>query len=261
MIEARFAAPASLLKNLADVLKDIVKEINFDMAPGGVSMQAMDSSHVSLVMLDLPATGFAHYKCSKECRIGVSLDALTKVLRCCGNEDVVTIHYDDANKADTLTFLFENQRGDRISDFTLKLMDIDQEIMSLPEVEYPASFAMSSFDFQKICRDLKEIDDVLQLTVGKDGVKFAVEGALGSGCVTARPATEQEMSDSAVNVNFTASTAIKLSLRYLIFFAKAASVATRVRAEVSGEMPAAVHYDMDTCGRLSFYLAPKMDDL
>jgi proliferating cell nuclear antigen len=136
MFEARFSAPASLLKNLADVLKEIVKEINLDLTPEGVSMQAMDSSHVSLVMLNLPASGFSHYNCKNTHRLGVSLDALTKVLRCCGNDDIVTIQHDDVRQTDTLTFLFENQRGDRISDFTIKLMDIDQELMSLPEVVY-----------------------------------------------------------------------------------------------------------------------------
>ena len=52
------------------------------------------------------------------------------MLKCCNNDDVVTLKSDD--NADQMTFMFENQSQDRISDFELKLMDIDSEHLGIP---------------------------------------------------------------------------------------------------------------------------------
>lgn len=52
---------------------------------------------------------------------------------------------DDA--ADSITFVFEGAKSEKISDFELKLMDIDGEFLGIPETEYNASISMSRFVF------------------------------------------------------------------------------------------------------------------
>jgi len=56
------------------------------------------------------------------------------VLKCCNNDDIVTLKSDET--ADAMTFMFENQQADRISDFELKLMDIDSEHLGIPDTDY-----------------------------------------------------------------------------------------------------------------------------
>ena len=48
---------------------------------------------------------------------------------------------------------------DKISDFELKLMDIDSEHLGIPDTEYAATVKMPSAEFQRICRDLSSIGD------------------------------------------------------------------------------------------------------
>ena len=48
---------------------------------------------------------------------------------------------------------------ERISDFELKLMDIDSEHLGIPETEHSAVVKMPSAEFQRICRDLASIGD------------------------------------------------------------------------------------------------------
>ena len=40
---------------------------------------------------------------------------------------------------DVVTFMFESKNADRISDFELKLMDIDSEQLGIPDSEYGAT--------------------------------------------------------------------------------------------------------------------------
>lgn len=54
-----------LIKKLIDAIKDLVSDINLDISAIGISLQAMDSSHVALVTLNLSAEGFEEYRCDK----------------------------------------------------------------------------------------------------------------------------------------------------------------------------------------------------
>ena len=63
----------SLLKKVLESIKDLVTDANFDCSPTGFSLQAMDSSHVSLVALLLRADGFEHYRCDRALSMGMNL--------------------------------------------------------------------------------------------------------------------------------------------------------------------------------------------
>jgi proliferating cell nuclear antigen len=53
----------------------------------------------------------------------------------------------------------KHAENDRISDFELKLMDIDSEHLGIPETEYSAVVRMPAGEFQRICKDLANIGD------------------------------------------------------------------------------------------------------
>jgi proliferating cell nuclear antigen len=72
MFEARLVQGA-LLKKVLESIKDLVTDANFDCSPTGFSLQAMDSSHVSLVALLLRADGFEHYRCDRAISMGMNL--------------------------------------------------------------------------------------------------------------------------------------------------------------------------------------------
>lgn len=48
---------------------------------------------------------------------------------------------------------------ERISDFEMKLMDIDSEHLGIPETDYQAIVRMPSSEFARICKDLSTIGD------------------------------------------------------------------------------------------------------
>jgi proliferating cell nuclear antigen len=50
MFEVKFKEAATL-KKIIESIKDLVKNVNIDVSNSGISMQAMDSSHVALVSL------------------------------------------------------------------------------------------------------------------------------------------------------------------------------------------------------------------
>merc|ERR1711977_433834 len=107
----------------------------------------------------LKAESFSPYRCDRNVALGLNLTSLTKVLRAAQNEDILTIKAEDA--PDVLNLVFESSESDRLSEYDLKLMDIDQEHLGIPDTEYAATISMPSSEFSRICRDLMALSKSL----------------------------------------------------------------------------------------------------
>ena len=72
MFEARLVQ-GNLLKKVIEAIKDLLNEATWDCNQTGIALQAMDSSHVSLVAMMLRSDGFDTYRCDRNLSIGVNL--------------------------------------------------------------------------------------------------------------------------------------------------------------------------------------------
>ena len=206
---------AVILKKVVDAMKDLCKDINFDCSEKGLQVQSMDSSHVALVSLLLRASAFSDFKCDRTTSLGMQVDSLSKILKMCGPTDSLKLRWQ--NDADTVSFQCETGDG-RISDFDLKLMQIESEHMEIPEQQYRVTAKMPSAEFQKICRDLKEFGETMQLTANKEGITFSVQGDVGSGNVLLKP-RGSEKPEEKVALTVHEPVVATFALRYLVKFA------------------------------------------
>jgi proliferating cell nuclear antigen PCNA len=65
----------------------------------------MDSSHVALVSMFMRAAGFDAYKADRNISLGLTLGSMAKVLKCAGNDDIITLKAEDTG--DQVSFMFE----------------------------------------------------------------------------------------------------------------------------------------------------------
>ncbi|XP_071723075.1 proliferating cell nuclear antigen-like [Rutidosis leptorrhynchoides] len=257
MLELRLVQ-GSLLKKVMEALKDLVTEANFDCSASGFSLQAMDSSHVALVALLLRAEGFEHYRCDRNMSMGMNLGNMSKMLRCAGNDDIITIKGDDGG--DTVTFMFESPTQDKISDFEMKLMDIESEHLGIPEADYHAIVRMPAAEFTRICKDLSSIGDTVVISVTKEGVKFSTRGDIGTANVVLRQNITIDKPEEAIVIEMNEPVSLTFALRYMNSFTKASPLSSTVTISLSNELPVAVEYKIAEMGYIRFYLAPKIEE-
>ncbi|CAL1532341.1 unnamed protein product [Lymnaea stagnalis] len=72
MFEARLVQ-GSMWKKILEAIKDLLNEAIFDCSSTGITLQAMDSSHVSLVSLSMKSEGFETYRCDRNLSMGIHL--------------------------------------------------------------------------------------------------------------------------------------------------------------------------------------------
>merc|ERR1712212_267278 len=178
MFEARLVQ-GNLLKKVLESLKDLLNEATWDCADSGIQLQAMDNSHVSLVSVSLRADGFDKFRCDRQLSMGMNLSSMSKILRCAANDDIITIKAQD--QADMVTFMFESPNQEKVSDYEMKLMNLDQEHLGIPETDYASVIKMPSAEFQRVIKDLSQFGDSVNICCTKDSVKFSASGDIGTG--------------------------------------------------------------------------------
>lgn len=115
MFEARLLDGA-IFKQIIEAIRDLVTDANMDVSEEDLVIQCMDSSHVSLVDVQLQVGAFDHYRCDKPLSLGINPPNLAKVLKMMNKDDIVVLKADD--DGDTLTMMFESDKDNRtIADF------------------------------------------------------------------------------------------------------------------------------------------------
>lgn len=179
-MEARFAQ-AHVLKKIIDSLKDLVECANLECSPTGISLQSLDSSHVAMVSLTLYNRGFQHFNCPRSICLGIPIETLGKGLQLASANDEITMRAKDS--AESVCFLIENPSASRVSDFSVKLMDIDAEAMTIPDMNYICNIQMCAKELQRICKEIAAFGDTVTISASKNGVKFTASGDSSSGGV------------------------------------------------------------------------------
>lgn len=223
-----------------------------------LQLQAMDNSHVSLVSLTLRSDGFDKFRCDRNLSMGMNLSSMAKILKCANNDDTVTMKAQD--NADTVTFMFESQNHEKVSDYEMKLMNLDQEHLGIPETDYSCVVRMPAMEFARICRDLAQFGESVVICCTKEGVKFSASGDVGSANVKLAQTSTVDKEEEAVIIEMQEPVQLTFACRYLNAFTKATPLSSQVQLSMSADVPLVVEYRIPDLGHIRYYLAPKIED-
>merc|ERR1712215_670719 len=257
MFEARLVQ-GSLLKKVLEAIKDLLNEASWDCADSGIQLQAMDNSHVSLVSLNLRAEGFDKYRCDRNLVMGMNLSSMSKILKGASNDDIITMKAQDS--ADTVGFVFESPNGEKVSEYEMKLMNLDQDHLGIPETEYACIIKLPSSEFARICRDLSQFGESIIISCSKEGVKFSAQGDIGSANIKLAQTASVDKEEEAVVVDMQEPVTLTFACKYLNMFTKATPLSPQVTLSMSPELPMVVEYKIGEVGHIRYYLAPRIED-
>lgn len=253
-------ASAALLRKLFESIGDLATDVNLEFSAGGMSVSAMDSSHVCLFEFLLPPGQAEKYTVAHNQSVGVNVHNLLKVFRCAGSNDSVELRVPETAASDEIEVLFESPSEDKSSSFVLKLMDLDVERLETPDVQYEAVVTMGSVELQRIFRNLSSIGDTVDISASGGRVEFSTNGDLGRARV-ALVDSETDEGKAVTEIRCEGSVGNTFALRYMNSFTKATPLSTNVKISMIKDQPVRVQYSLDDGdGFVRFYLAPKISD-
>jgi proliferating cell nuclear antigen len=238
---------ASAFKAVFEVLKDILNDVNVYFTAEGLRIITLDTARSALVDMFLSAENFEEYLCPDSITAGINISNTFKLLKTITNNDVITMSIENKEYVD---IAIQNESKKSVTKFQLKLLDINEDQIELPDIEMAVTTTMQSADFQRICRDMNNIATDVSMT--RKGSVFTIQCAGDF----ANQETSIECSES---VDKTLSG--MYSLKYLNIFTKATGMCSTVQIMQEHENRFLVlKYNVANLGELKFYLATKIDE-
>ena len=240
---------ASAFKSCFEVLKDILNDVNVYFTPEGINITTLDTARVALIRLKLSSENFEIYNCEKEEIAGINISNTFKLLKPITNNDTLTV---EINDKEYINFKIENENKKSRTDFRLKLLDIDEDQIEIPDIKTEVTSLMPSIDFQRICRDMTNLASEIRICRDGKFIRFSCEGDF------ANQTTEIECVDDE---DFNSKLSGLYSLKYLNLFTKATGMCATVQIMMEENMKfLMLQYNVANLGEMTFYLATKLED-
>lgn len=242
-------------------LKSIVIDVNINLSGDGLYIQSMDNSHVCLVEMNILKEWFDKYSIKKDEVIGINTEMLFKVIDCWKEGQEITIYTN--NKKSNRLFIDFTGENKPLKKFELPLIDIDSEILEIPEKEYEVDLALKSNEFKELISELAIFNNTINFTCNSNEEKVCIkaDGELGTMNV--------EITDNDIlefNILENLSLSVTYAISYICTMCNFSRISDDVYIHSSGDVPLKLHYSFDDKNSeesenyIRFYLAPKFDD-
>tara|TARA_B110000046_G_scaffold184881_2_gene224687 strand:+ start:1607 stop:2416 length:810 start_codon:yes stop_codon:yes gene_type:complete len=253
----------SIMKNL----KNFSQDVEFVVSENGVYTQGMDSSHCCLFEMILKNDWFDKFSTDKSYVLGLNCELLAKVLNCLEQSQKIIMKYTE--DSDYLFISLSPNDGETsiAKVFQLRLMDIESNILEIPDTEYSADIAMSSDDFAKLVNQLSIFGKDIMFELG-DTIKVTGKGDEGKMSAMIK---EDDI------IMYAAEEDMDLSLeyagRFIVMMTAFSKLNKKIQIHFSSEMPMKIQYGLDNfmdnneedeeledTNYVRFFLAPKVND-
>lgn len=238
---------ASAVKAIFEVLKDIINDVNVYFTAHGVKILTLDTARVTMVHMNLSAENFEEYSCPDDVCAGLNMSNMYKLLKSVSGADTLSMKIENR---DILEMTIQNPSKKTSTIFKLKLLDINEDILEVPDIEMNVITTLPSIDFQKIARDMGNLANEMMIIREGQTLELSCQGDF---------ADQKTIIDYPESVERTGNL---YSLKYINLFTKATGMCSSVQLmqdSTNEDMPVIFRYTIANLGDLRFYLAPKLD--
>jgi proliferating cell nuclear antigen len=241
---------ASAMKAVFEVLKDIINDVNVYFTKEGVKILTLDTARVTLVQMNLPAENFEEYECEDELIAGLNMANVHKLLKSVTTSDTLTV---TATGRDIMEFLIENPEKNSMTNFKLKLLDINEDMLEFPDIHMNVVTTMPSIDFQRFVRDMSNLGTEMNIWRYGREIELSCNG---------------DFADQVTVIKYPDAppcdrTGGTFSLKYISLYTKATNMCSSIQImqdSVNEDMPIIFRYTIANLGELKFFLAPKITE-
>jgi proliferating cell nuclear antigen len=241
---------SNAIRILIESLKNIISDINIQLSDEGIKIIAMDGSKVAVIHLQLDSSQFEYFHCDKPTKIGINMLSMHKILKSIKNNDIIGFYIKENSMTDLYIKIENKEKKTKIISI-LKLLDINDDVLHIPNIEFDSVITMPANDFQSYISDLSIISNTLIIESEESEFILKAEGDFASqkiiigetnnGLVVSKKSVEQG----------------QFNIKYLQLFTKSTNLCTTVEIYLKSNFPLILVYNVANLGKLKYCLAPK----
>jgi len=239
-------------KILVEALKEILTDTVLIVNESGIRICTMDSSHVILIHMKLEASKFEHYECDGEQMIGINMLNLNKLIKTVNNNDIISFSMKNSNKNE-LEIRVENNEKNTLRISKLNLLDLDNSNMEIPPVEFNSVITLPSSDFQKICRDIANLSDHVEITNTDNKLILSCKGDFCQHEIIMNDCENMKIEQKDDSIIYQG----EFDSKYLLQFTKCTNLSNVIELYLKNDYPLIVQYAVGSLGSIKLCLAPQ----
>jgi proliferating cell nuclear antigen PCNA len=241
-------------------IKAFTEHINIMFEAERLYIQSMDSSRVSIFEITLPNTWFNEYTLfeNKPFTIGVNSSLLYRILNTREKSQEMKFIYDTTGNSDKLFINFtSDNKAIFDKEFELPLMELDCDIMAIPNFESNAELSISSQNFSNIVNQMKLFGDTLDVECSEENIVLnSVSQENGKMRVIINI---DDLTTYSINEGERVKLSFSLNILHNICLYN--KMSKEIEIHFTENYPMKVIYQLGEEGaKMLFYLAPKISD-
>jgi proliferating cell nuclear antigen len=241
---------AKPFRDMVTSISILVDEATFKLDPEGLKLRAMDPSRVAMIDFEWPKTAFEEYECTEPTKMCINITELLKLIKRSGKDETLELALDD--KTGKLQIKIS---GKYTRNFTMPTLEASEEEVPTPKITFNVKIKATTDGLSQAIEDAQLVSDHVKIEADPEKVVFNASGDLMGATITL-----QKGSDALLELEAKEPQKATFSLSYLTEIIKAASQTSDIATlEFSSDMPIRLDFQQAKEGKLTFYLAPRIE--
>lgn len=243
-------------KTLTEALKEILTDANICFTETSMKIITMDPTETILVHLKLDKENFEYFYCSHKIHIGINMLNFFKLIKTLTNNDALTLFMEKDN-TNILGIRIENGDKNSLTTYYMNLIDVDETNYQIPPAQFESIITMPSNEFNKLCRDMINISDVIEIKSIGNQLIFSCKGDFAS--------QETILGETSNGLSFVKSCNTDdiiqgyFNLKHLVLFTKCTNLCNSIEMYMKNNFPIVIKFAVGSLGSLKLALAPKIE--
>ncbi len=241
---------AKLLKDMFSAISTLIDEATFNLTPDGIKLRAMDPSRVAMVDFEWQKTVFDEYSCSEPTKLSVNIGEMLKLLKRAGKEESVEMTLEEKTGRLRITI-----RGKYVRTFNMPTLEPTEEDVPTPRVTFNAKAKITTDGLRQALEDASLVSDHVRIEMDPEKLVLNATGDIMGANIELKKG-----SDSILDLETNETSKATFSLSYLSeIIGAAAAISDIATIEFSTDMPLRLDFQQPKDGKLTFYLAPRIE--
>jgi len=241
---------AKFLKDMMGAISILIDEATFNLTADGIKLRAMDPSRVAMVDFEWPKTVFDEYKCSETTKMCINISEMLKLLRRTGKDESVELALDE--KTGRLKIII---KGKYTRTFNMPTLEAMEEEVPTPKVAFNVKAKVTTEGLREAIEDASLVSDHVKIEADNEKILMNATGDLMGATIELKKG-----SDALLDLETKEPSKATFSLSYLSEIVKAAVTTSDVASlEFSSDMPIKLDFKQPKEGKLTYYLAPRIE--
>lgn len=246
-------ADAKLLRDMVTAISTLVDEATFDLTPDGIRLRAMDPSRVAMVDFEWAKSIFDEYECLEPTKLCVNISELLKLLRRAERDEPVDLALDEKTAR-----LQTRIRGKYTRTFnmpTLEAVEEEVPIERLQQLPFTVKAEVTTEGLRRALEDASLVSDHVRIEADSEKVTIRATGDLMGADIELKRGE-----DALLSLEAKEPTQATYGLSYLSEIVKAAAATSEIATvEFASNIPIRLDFKQAQEGRLTYYLAPRIE--